>query len=106
MNNYEKLEENVHYQLIPAEDTDNPQAWDIRILEGDYIETVIRFGNVALNEEKGCLTFNFKLISSPDDELTEENLFLQQFAGMILENIMEKAIKDGSAVLKEKGSLA
>ena len=53
MNNYEKLEENVHYQLIPAEDTDNPQAWDIRILEGDYIETVIRFGNVALNEEKG-----------------------------------------------------
>jgi hypothetical protein len=106
MINIDKVSENVHYEMIPASDTDNEQAWDLRILEGDFTESVIRFGNVGFNEEKDCLTFNFKLINSPDNDLTEENLFLQQFAGAILEDILEKAVADGSAVIKEKGSLA
>lgn len=98
----DKVLEGVHYELIPVEEVGNEQAWDIRILEGDFTETVIRYGNVAYNGEKECLNFNFKLISSPDDELTENNLFLQQFAGQILEDILEKAIADGSVALKDK----
>jgi|TARA_R110000823_G_scaffold236022_1_gene361816 hypothetical protein len=104
MVNIDKLSEGIHYELTPA-NTENTQGWDVRILEGDYIESVIRFGNVAFNEQKDSLTFNFKLISSPDNDLTEENMFFQQYVGSILEDILERSVADGSAIVKEKGSL-
>ena len=37
------VSEDVDYELIPCDDVANEQAWDVRILRGDFIESVIRF---------------------------------------------------------------
>jgi hypothetical protein len=96
------LTDDVDYQLIPAEGVDNEQAWDVRVLRGPFTETVIRYGNLAVDEEKGCLNFNFMVISTPDDTLTEENEDLQIFVGDILESLLETAIDEGSLLENER----
>jgi hypothetical protein len=87
--------------LIPCDDVGNEQAWDIRILRGDFVESVIRFGNIRFNEETDCLNFNFLVISSPDAELTEENSELQDYAGDLLQSVLEDAIANDALLTKE-----
>ena len=60
------------------------------------------FGNLAVDEEKGCLNFNFMLISTPDNTLTEENEDLQDFVGGVLESVLENAIVEGSLLENER----
>lgn len=57
--------EGIDYDLVPAADDGegNKQAWDVRFTEGDFVETVIRYGNIAF--ENDCLKFNFVIQSSP-----------------------------------------
>ena len=90
-----EINENIHYELIPADD-ENTQAWDVRFLEGPFVETVIRYGNIAFEED--CLKFNFMIQSTPDGSLTEDDLDLQNFAADVLESILESAAADGSLV--------
>ena len=99
---FQKASEDIDYELTPAEDVENEQAWDVRILRGPFTETVIRFGNIALNETEGCLNFNFVIISTPDETLTEDREDLQQFVGDILESVLENAIADGSLIENER----
>ena len=99
---FQKASEGIDYELTPAEDVENEQAWDVRILRGPFTETVIRFGNIALNETEGCLNFNFVIISTPDDSLTEEREDLQIFVGDILESVLENAIADGQLLENER----
>jgi len=94
----DKVSEGIHYELIPVEDNPNELAWHVRILEGDFPETVISFGNIALHEDGEKLSFNFAVISSPDDTLTEESEDLQDFAARILEDVLERSINDGRLV--------
>jgi len=102
MINLDKVSEGIHYELTPVEENPNEQAWHVRILEGEFAETVIAFGNVALHKDGDHLSFNFALVSSPDDTLTEDYEPLQDFAAEILEDIMERAIADGSIAFKDK----
>lgn len=95
-----EYQENVEYELTPAEE--NNYGWNVRILKGTFNETVIRFGNLAANEKEGHLSFNFKVISSPDSELTENNKELQEEAGQILNSIIERGLEDGSVVTTER----
>jgi hypothetical protein len=97
----QKVSEDIDYQLIPASEGDD-QAWDVRLIGSLYPETVLRFGNIAFNEEAGCLNFNFVIISSPDSELTEDDIELQTYAGDILESILENAIADDALVMNER----
>ena len=100
--NINKVSEGIDYQLVPVDDSPNDQAWEVRILTGEFTETVIRYGNVAFNEIKDCLTFNFMVRYSPDSELDSENLALQERAGEILEDILETAYAEGWAILNER----
>ena len=93
------LKEGIDYELIPAKDSDNDQAWDIRILEGDYVETVIRFGNIKLDGESGCLNFNFVIQSTPNNNLDESDIDFQNYVADILENILIEAAKHDSIQL-------
>ena len=102
MINLDKVSEGIHYELTPVEENPNEQAWHVRILEGEFAETVITFGNVALHEDGDHLSFNFALVSSPDDTLNEDYEPLQNFAAEILEDIMERAIADGSIAFKDQ----
>jgi len=99
---FQSASEGIDYELTPAEDVENEQAWDVRILRGPFTETVIRFGNIALNETEGCLNFNFMIISTPDDSLTEDREDLQNFAADILESVLENAYTDGQLVENER----
>ena len=93
-------EENIDYELTPA--SDNEYGWNVRILVGPFVETVIRFGNLAANEKEGHLSFNFKVIESPDSELNETNTELQEEAGKILNSIIARGLQDGSVVTTER----
>ncbi len=89
------MKEGVDYELIPASHTDYDQAWNIRILTGDFIETVLEFGTIAFDGKKDRLTFNFIVQYSPQD-VTANNLELQEVAGDILFHLLEDAAKNGS----------
>lgn len=97
-----KLTENVDYCFVPIEDI--PDSWAVRIMKGDFVETVIAYHAIAFNEVKDCLTFNFVVVSSPDDNATQENEELQNKAGEILEAILESGIEDGTVELKDRNA--
>lgn len=99
-----KHQENKTYELIPD---DGGHSWHVRILSGDFVESVIQFGAITIGEEADdgnhFINFDFELISSPDPELTVESVELQETAGDILHNIMVDSLenKDGSVAIKD-----
>lgn len=100
-----KLSEGIHFEIIPAED--NEYAWHIRIME-EYPETVIEFGAVELDGKTDMLHFNMEIISSPDPDLTTEDLTFQEYCARILSEVIELSLTHGSVVAQdlETGELA
>ena len=101
----DKLSENVHYDIIPA---DEENLWNVRLLE-EFPETVISYGAIEFvgknkNDKDGQLSFNFKIISSPDEDLSINDLTLQQYCGRILESILDTAVSDGTLVAQDKNT--
>lgn len=99
------MKENVDYELVPSDQTDD--AWSVRFLTGDYIETVVQYGAISFNEEDTtedgvAMSFNFELVSSPDTSLEVEDIGLQEHAGVVLLAIMEAAITNNEFVVKDK----
>ena len=95
------LVENKHYEIIP--DKGDEQAWNVRVLSGLYTETVLKYGVVKFNgkgEEK-YMSFNFDIVYTPDTELTKESVELQEFAGLMLEQIMAKGIEEGNVITRD-----
>lgn len=78
------FKENVEYELIPA----GEEQWHIRILKDEFIETVISFGQIKVDESSDQLKFDFTVEYTPDDHVTVENLELQRVAGKILESVI------------------
>lgn len=82
-----QLKENVDYELIPGDG----ENWDVRMLEGPYPETVVSFNELKVSDDAQHLKFNFDLVSSPDEELSEDDLGLQQHMADVLSAILENA---------------
>jgi len=93
------LKENKHYEIIP--DKGDEQAWNVRILSGMFTETVLKYGVVKFNGKKKDMTFNFDIVYTPDTELTVSDLKLQEFAGVMLEQIMAQGFRDGEVITRE-----
>lgn len=96
-------EENVTYELVPS--PEHEQAWNVRILEGLYNETIIQYGAISFNEHDGedeTLSFNFEIVESPDRDLSETDEDLQEFAGKLLEHIIVQAIEAQEIEMKER----
>jgi len=100
MNNIDQhvsLLEDVDYELVPVmgqvQKTGQDQLWQIRILNGIFVESVIQFGTLKLDDTGEFLNFDFEIIRSPDNELTIEDEGLQTHMGMILSNIIEKSVE-------------
>lgn len=93
------LEENVDYELVAGEN----ESWAIRVLTGEFIETVIAYGNTKIDgtNDDPVMSFDFGVVSSPDEELDSENIDLQNLAGDILFSILNNSIKDGSLESRE-----
>ena len=95
------LVENKDYEIIP--DKGDEQAWNVRVLSGLYTETVLKYGVVKFNgkgKEK-YMSFNFDIIYTPDTELTKESIELQEFAGLMLEQIMARGIEEGNVITRD-----
>lgn len=95
-----KYIENVDYELIPLEH--HPDAWGVRFKDGPFIETVIMYNAVAMNEVEDHLSFSFKIVSTPDDTLTTDRVDLQEFATGVLESIIENGVETGAVQFKER----
>ena len=93
------LKENKHYEIIP--DKGDDQAWNVRILSGMFTETVLKYGVVKFNGKKKDMTFNFDIVYTPDTELTVSDLKLQEFAGIMLEQIMSQGFSNGEVITRE-----
>ena len=76
--------ENEDYELTPGPN----DHWHIRILKGDFIETVMAFDKISLDEKSNRLKFKFDIISTPDNDLNCENIGLQTYAGSVLYNLI------------------
>jgi len=98
-----KKSEDLDYEIIPAIGLDDAeQAWDIRILRGEFSETVIRFGSISVDGKAGHLNFNFTIISSPDEDLTPDYVPFQNECGDILHDILENALRKDELLLTER----
>ena len=96
-----KLSEKVHYEIIPSE---NPHGWDIRILE-EYPETVISFGAIefsGVDGDDGHISFNFTIVSTPDTDLSVDDLTFQEYVGRILSSVIEMSIAEGTMVAQDQ----
>ena len=96
------MTENEDYTLVPVEESSNDQAWEIRITNGPFTETMLRFGNISFNPDDDCLNFNFIVSYTPSVGLDNDDVNLQQVAGAILEDILEKSIESGTLDTKER----
>jgi hypothetical protein len=93
-----KLSEGIHFDIIPAPEDGN--AWHIRIME-EYPETVIQFGAVEFDGKTDMLHFNMEIISSPDTELTTEDLTFQEYCARILSEVIELSLENGTVVAQD-----
>jgi len=91
------MKEGVEYEIIPSHEDE--QAWNVRILEGPFTETIIKYGAIGFKSEN--MTFNFSIESSPDEDLKIDNEELQEFVGGMLESILAQGIKEGSIITKD-----
>jgi hypothetical protein len=90
---------NQDYIMQPATDDDGKECWHIRVLRGDFVETVFKYGAIQLNnydensteEQDIYMRFNFEVIYSPDLFVDENNEDLQKLATAVLFNILEDA---------------
>lgn len=87
--------ENEHYELIP--DPNSSQEWQIRVMKGDYTETILQYGGIRVDgtEEDPLLSFDFRVVTSPDPDLSPSDPDLQNFAGDLLVSIIEAGIQKG-----------
>ena len=92
------MKENFDYQLIPLEEED---AWAVRFMRGDYIETVVKYDAIALDQDEKCIKFKFTIMQSPHEGIDTEDRDLQIYAGKVLESIIETGLADGSVELEE-----
>lgn len=96
-----KYEETIDYELIP--DPESSEAWEIRILKGDYVETVIQYGKIQFNgtDDDPILNFDYHVKSSPILDLDPNDSDLQNFVGDLLVSIIESGIEKGEIKTKE-----
>ncbi len=93
------MKQNLDYELIPDE---NPEWWKVRILTGEFTETVIQYSSLKINypfdenSDEPPVTFSFTIIETPQDGLTEDDM--AHVAAPILQDIVlgavDKEIKD------------
>ena len=100
----EKVSEGIDYELIPVEYVDNEAAWDVRILRGQFAESVLRYGTIKFDGEQDCLTFDFRVVTSPDVDLDSNDVEMQDYAGSILMDILERGMNEGWVYGTEKKS--
>tara|TARA_B100001059_G_C17472154_1_gene397568 strand:- start:92 stop:367 length:276 start_codon:yes stop_codon:yes gene_type:complete len=79
------MKENVDYELIPCIVDDR---WNVRILTGDFVETVIQFGTLSPNLKNGTINWTMHIIETPNDDISRDDPVFQETCGEILSCIL------------------
>lgn len=88
-----KLKENIDYTF--THHPEHPDAWAIRLENGPFPETVVVFGAIRYDDKEEHIKFDFSIVESPDEKLTEENVELQQYMGDLLFSVIEDGLEEG-----------
>ena len=96
-----KVSEGIHYEIVPSTEVAYEAAWEVRMLEGIYVE--IRFGVIKVTPED-LLSFNYKILSSPITDLSEGNEDFTNHVGSILADILFTAESTGTLLKKAVGT--
>jgi hypothetical protein len=64
--------------------------------------TVIRFGTISLDNENEELKFSFEIVSTPDADLSLEDLTFTAYCGNILESVITESLSNGSTIMTDK----
>jgi hypothetical protein len=86
------MQENKDYTFIHHDE--HPDAWAIR-LENKYPETIIVFGEVAYDDKREAITYDFQIVESPDKDLSVQDVELQQHVGDILSSVISVGLEEG-----------
>lgn len=94
---YNELEENVDWMYVIPEDVS--KNLQIKILSGDFKDTVYGYGSVSIKEERNeevYVSFNYNIYDTPlvKEEL-EKNPEFKNFIGDILMNVISQKIDKG-----------
>lgn len=76
--------QNSDYELIPGDNN----FWQVRILTGPFIESVFVYDTVSFNERDLTVSFTYKLMYTPDQELDEADPEFQKTLSNILHSLM------------------
>jgi len=82
------MEENKDYELTPG----NHDHWNIRILTGEYVETVFNFGAIKVSDDGESLNYSSEIISHQfgEDWNPDSDLSWHETTGNILLDILEQ----------------
>jgi hypothetical protein len=85
------MREAVDYEYVV--DEKDKASVHIKLLNGEYKDTVFKYGKVGVKEEgdKAYLQFNFDVIQSPIKKL-EKNLEFKNYIGDLLSTIITKQL--------------
>jgi hypothetical protein len=85
------MREAVDYEYVV--DEKDKASVHIKLLDGEYKDTVFKYGKVGVKEEdnKAYLQFNFDVIQSPIKKL-ESNLEFKNYIGDLLSTIITKQL--------------
>ena len=100
MINVNRLSEGVDYQFVPSA-TDN-KAWNVRFLTGPFPETVIQFGTIQVDGTSEAINFDFTIVETPEENLSPDNVELQEAVGSVLFYVLEDSLTNGTAELLER----
>lgn len=78
----------THYDFVP----DDSDGWNIRIMDGPYVETLFRYGTLKVTEDGESLSYNADVMYTPDENLTDQDSDFQVVVGEILLDILETQI--------------
>jgi len=86
------MQENKDYELIPADG----EHWHVRILSGEFIETVFYFKEMTLRDSEEHLKFGTKVVKHQmgDDWDYNEDIAWHKLTGKVLTSLMDRVIMD------------
>ena len=79
------MKENIDYELIPCVAEDR---WNVRILTGNFVETVIQFGTLRPNIAEATLNWSMHIVEAPNDDVSRDDPAFQEVCGDILSTIL------------------
>ena len=77
--------ENKNFVLVPEEDQN---FWKVRILTGDFIETVFQYGTVKFDQNNHTVSFTYEVVYTPDPSFDLQTAEFKKVASDILHSLL------------------